>query len=246
MSAGEPHTVLADRRVAPRPAAQRPAVPCQTPRVDGAEARRGQRDEHGRVLGHAVGHAVAASEAGGDHVVGVLIAVARLRAVRRSATQPTSPRIRHGCATRSIAGPRSTAPRPDAGCTGRPPARRRTSCSPPTLECLGVLPERAHQPDRARRWRAAESRQWRGRCAARRDRGARPPGACVTSQPECPPRIHVTIRQICSGAGLAEGPRRIPPKHHPKRVISLQAVPGYAADGIVVRRAEPGGKARSA
>jgi hypothetical protein len=49
--------------------------------VDDPEARRGQRAEHGRVLGDSVGDALAAAQAGADQVVGVLaVAVGAWRA----------------------------------------------------------------------------------------------------------------------------------------------------------------------
>ena len=50
----------------------------------------------------------------------------RRRAGRRPAT-PTSPTTRHGCATRSSAGPGSTAPPPAAGYKAKPPASRPTN-----------------------------------------------------------------------------------------------------------------------
>jgi hypothetical protein len=72
VAAGHPNPVRTDDCIPPRAAAQRPPIRGLTARVHRPERRRGQCDEHGRVLHHAVGYALAAPQPGGDQVVGVL------------------------------------------------------------------------------------------------------------------------------------------------------------------------------
>ena len=84
--AGKPHAVRANGRVVAGPAAPRPAVRPVPACVHRAEARRGQRDEHGRVLGDRVGDALAAPEAG-DHKL-VRVAAVALRARRADGLAP--------------------------------------------------------------------------------------------------------------------------------------------------------------
>ena len=55
-----------------QPAPPRPPVRPDQPRMHDPEARCRERQEHGRVLSDRIRHAFAASEAGGDQVVGVL------------------------------------------------------------------------------------------------------------------------------------------------------------------------------
>ena len=77
--AGEPDAVLADRRVAARPAAPRLPVRAERARVDGPKLGAVSVTNTRRVLGHRVGDALAAAQAGGDQVVGVLAVALRAR-----------------------------------------------------------------------------------------------------------------------------------------------------------------------
>jgi hypothetical protein len=70
-AAAEPDAVFADRRVATWPAAPGLAVRSERSGVYVPEARRGEGDEHGRVLDHGLGDAFAASEPGSEQLVGV-------------------------------------------------------------------------------------------------------------------------------------------------------------------------------
>ena len=70
-----------------RAAAQRLPVRAEHARVHRTEAGRGQGDEHGRVLGDGGGQALAASQSGGDEVVGVLAVALRARQTRLQATE---------------------------------------------------------------------------------------------------------------------------------------------------------------
>ncbi len=54
----------------------------------GAEARRGQCEEHRRMVRHRIGHALPTSQTGGDQVVGVIAVALRARRADRLATIP--------------------------------------------------------------------------------------------------------------------------------------------------------------
>ena len=75
----EPHAVRADLGVASWPAAPWLTRRVERARVHEPEARCREGDEHGGVLNHDVGDALAAAEAGADEVVGVLAVALRAR-----------------------------------------------------------------------------------------------------------------------------------------------------------------------
>src|SRR5215218_3411822 len=94
-AAGQAHAVLADRRIAPWPAAPRPAVSAQRSHVHDAEARRGESDEQRRVFGHRVGCPLTTAQAGDNQLVGIAAVALQPRRVDRK-THDASPSVGAG------------------------------------------------------------------------------------------------------------------------------------------------------
>ena len=151
----------ADRRVAPRPAAPRLPVRAERARVHEPEARRRQRHEHRRVLGDRVRDALAAAQAGGDQVVGVLAVALRARRADGLAAVPA--RLAQHAVRLGVGRPHAPVAVPVAGLdrarAAGPAARSsRTSAAAPQARGKSGRPARS-----------ASSREQLGRDRARRE-----------------------------------------------------------------------------